>query len=80
MKKNQKQVGKPGSDHHETLCEFFTEILGLDEKNANKGARKIERAIAPVIIQRIVEYTENMKSSSSQKGDAKSNPPCKKSA
>ncbi len=43
---------------HETLRDFFVEVLGIDEKLADDGACKMEHAASREIIDRIVKYTK----------------------
>lgn len=46
----------------ETLQEFFTEVLGLDEKTSGEGARKLQQTVSAEIVERIVTYTAYVKS------------------
>ncbi|MDL2269492.1 metal-dependent transcriptional regulator [Desulfosarcina sp. OttesenSCG-928-A07] len=43
---------------HEILKDFFTKVLGVDEEEAEDNACKMEHAISPVIIDRIVRFVE----------------------
>ncbi len=42
---------------HETLRDFFVEVLGIDEKLADEGACRMEHAASREIIDRIIKYT-----------------------
>jgi DtxR family Mn-dependent transcriptional regulator len=41
---------------HETLRDFFIEVLGVDPKTADIGACKMEHAASPGIIERMIQY------------------------
>lgn len=43
---------------HETLRDFFIEVLGVDLKTADTGACKMEHAASPGIIERMIRYRE----------------------
>ncbi len=42
---------------HETLRQFFVDVLGVDQKTADEGACKMEHVASPEIIERMVQYT-----------------------
>ncbi len=46
---------------HETLRDFFIEVLGVDEQTADDGACKMEHAASPEIIDRIVLYVRYLR-------------------
>ncbi|MBM9538711.1 metal-dependent transcriptional regulator [Desulfobulbus alkaliphilus] len=46
---------------HQTLRDFFVEVLCLDEQLADEGACKIEHVISMEFIERIVRYTRYIK-------------------
>ncbi len=43
---------------HEALYDFFTHVLGIDRKEAEEGACKLEHAISPAILQRLIHFVE----------------------
>lgn len=53
---------------HETLRDFFIEVLGVDSKIADKGACKMEHAASPGIIERMVKYTRYLKDECNEHG------------
>ncbi len=46
---------------HETLRDFFIDVLGVDPKIADEGACKMEHATSANIIDRMVKYTKYLK-------------------
>jgi len=46
---------------HETLRDFFIDVLGIDAKLADKGACKMEHVASANIIDRMVKYTKYLK-------------------
>jgi DtxR family Mn-dependent transcriptional regulator len=46
---------------HETLRDFFIEVLGIDRKTADIGACKMEHAASPGIIERMILYRNFLK-------------------
>ena len=42
---------------HQTLRDFFITVLGVDPAMADEGACKMEHAVSPAIIERMVQYT-----------------------
>ena len=46
---------------HETLTEFFTRVLGLDAKTADRNACHVEHAIEPQVLDRLVAFLESVK-------------------
>lgn len=53
---------------HETLREFFIEVLGVDAEIADEGACKMEHAASPGIIDRMVAYTRYQKTECTKHG------------
>ncbi|HHB76201.1 MAG TPA: metal-dependent transcriptional regulator, partial [Desulfobulbus sp.] len=51
------EVAKDVLHRHETLRDFFIEVLGVDAETADKGACKMEHAASPEIIERMIKYT-----------------------
>jgi len=43
---------------HRTLHHFLKEILGLDEQEAQDGACRLEHAISPEILQRLISFID----------------------
>jgi DtxR family Mn-dependent transcriptional regulator len=43
---------------HKTLSEFLNKVLGLPEKQADEGACRMEHAISPGILDRLVKFVE----------------------
>lgn len=43
---------------HEILKDFFTKVLDVDEREAEDNACKMEHAVSPVIIDRLVRFVE----------------------
>ncbi len=43
---------------HQILKDFFTNVLGIDEKLANEGACKVEHSIPPPIVEKLVSFME----------------------
>lgn len=46
---------------HETLRDFFIDVLGIDAKLADEGACKMEHVASANIIDRMVKYTKYLK-------------------
>lgn len=46
---------------HETLRDFFIEVLGVDHQIADEGACRMEHAVSPAIIERMVDYTHYLR-------------------
>ncbi len=46
---------------HETLRDFFIDVLGIDAKLADEGACKMEHVASGNIINRMVKYTQYLK-------------------
>lgn len=53
---------------HETLRDFFIDVLGVDPKIADEGACKMEHAASPGIIERMVKYTRYLKDECNEHG------------
>jgi DtxR family transcriptional regulator, Mn-dependent transcriptional regulator len=43
---------------HDALKRFFTEILGVDEPEADTSACKMEHAVSPMIMDRIIRFVD----------------------
>lgn len=43
---------------HQTLKNFFIEVLGVDEQEADEAACKMEHSIPKTIVHRLVKYSE----------------------
>lgn len=43
---------------HEILKDFFTKVLDVDEREAEESACKMEHAVSPLIIDRLVRFVE----------------------
>ena len=56
-----KTVAKDVLHRHETLREFFIEVLGIDAKLADEGACRMEHVASANIIDRMVKYTQYLK-------------------
>ncbi len=56
------EVGKKVAEdvifRHNTLKNFFIEILAIDEKTAEDGACKIEHSAPPEVIQQMINFTK----------------------
>lgn len=48
---------------HKILFSFFTEILGIDSRSADKDACKIEHVISTLTLKRLVEFINFLKNS-----------------
>ena len=46
---------------HETLRRFFIDVLGVDPETADDGACKMEHVASPIIIERMVQYTNYLR-------------------
>ena len=53
---------------HETLRDFFIEVLGIDFKTADDGACKMEHMVSAGIIERMIKYTCYLKEECNQRG------------
>ncbi len=56
-----KKVAEGVLYRHETLRDFFIEVLGVDRKAAEKGACRMEHVATSNIIERMVKYTDYLK-------------------
>lgn len=56
---------------HETLRDFFIEVLGVDHQTADEGACRMEHAVSPNIIERMVNYTHYLRKVPWNRGCAK---------
>ncbi len=56
-----KEVAKDILHRHETLRDFFIEVLGIDRKIADAGACKMEHAASDNIIERMILYARYLK-------------------
>ncbi len=55
------EVAQDVYHRHETLKQFFTEVLGLEEQLAEEGACKMEHLASADLIRRVVLYTRIVK-------------------
>ncbi len=51
-------IGSEIDQRHQTLKTFLTDILRIDHNQANEDACKIEHAISPSTLERIVDFME----------------------
>ena len=56
-----KKVAEGLLHRHETLRDFFIEVLGIDRETADRGACRMEHAASPNIIKRMIIYTDYLK-------------------
>lgn len=56
-----KKIARDVLHRHETLRDFFIDVLGIDAELADKGACKMEHAASENIIDRMVKYTKYLK-------------------
>lgn len=56
---------------HETLRNFFIEVLGIDYETADEGACKIEHVVSSDIIELMIKYTCYLKEKPDQSGSGK---------
>lgn len=47
---------------HEIMFNFLTNVLGIDSKTADEDACKMEHAVSPVTLKRLVQFMEFMES------------------
>lgn len=66
-----KNVAQDVLHRHETLRDFFIEVLGIDPKTADKGACLMEHAASSNIIERMIRYTDYMKNECKRCGCSK---------
>lgn len=53
--------GDKSHNHREILCDFFIEVLGLEQRTAEEGASKMEDVVSMEIIERMAQYAWNLK-------------------
>jgi len=53
---------------HETLRDFFIEVLGIDPQTADEGACRMEHAVSPAIVERMVNYTHYLRKECKSRG------------
>ena len=56
-----KRIAQDVLHRHETLRDFFIEVLGIDRETADKGACKMEHVSSANIIERMIKYTDYLK-------------------
>ncbi|HIQ36887.1 MAG TPA: metal-dependent transcriptional regulator [Desulfocapsa sulfexigens] len=56
-----KEIARDVLHRHETLRDFFIDVLGIDAKLADEGACKMEHVASANIIDRMVKYTKYIK-------------------
>ena len=55
-----RRIGKGLDEKHEVIKRFFTNVLGVDEKAADKDACEIEHVISDETLVRLVRYLESI--------------------
>ena len=55
-----RRIGKGLDEKHEIIKRFFTNVLGVDEKAADKDACEIEHVISDETLVRLVRYLESI--------------------
>ena len=54
-----KRLAEAICSRHRTLFKFLTEVLGVDPKTANEDACKMEHAVSPMVLEKLVELVES---------------------
>jgi len=54
-----KRLAEAICSRHRTLFRFLTEVLGVDPKTADEDACKIEHAVSPMVLEKLVELVES---------------------
>ena len=54
-----KRLAEAICSRHRTLFKFLTEVLGVDPKTADEDACKIEHAVSPMVLEKLVELVES---------------------
>lgn len=57
---------------HETLRDFFIEVLGIDTETADKGACRMEHVASANIIERMIKYTNYQRAECHRRGCSRS--------
>ncbi len=52
------RVARDVLKRHNALYVFFKEVLGIDEQEAEDGACKLEHAISPAILKRLISFVD----------------------
>ncbi len=56
-----KSIAQDVLHRHETLRDFFINVLGVDAKLADEGACRMEHVVSANVIDRMVKYTKYLK-------------------
>jgi DtxR family transcriptional regulator, Mn-dependent transcriptional regulator len=64
-------IAKDVLHRHETIRDFFIEVLGIDPQTADDGACRMEHAVSPSIIERMVNYTHYLRKECKNRGCGK---------
>ncbi len=51
---------------HETLKDFFIEVLKVDPQTADEGACRMEHVVSPKIVERMIKYTRYLRLKNNQ--------------
>jgi len=54
-----KKLAEAICSRHRTLFRFLTEVLGVDPKTADEDACKMEHAVSPMVLEKLVELVES---------------------
>lgn len=54
-----KRLAEAICSRHRTLFKFLTEVLDVDPKTANEDACKMEHAVSPMVLKKLVELVES---------------------
>jgi len=54
-----KRLAEAICSRHRTLFRFLTEVLGVDPKTADEDACKMEHAVSPMVLEKLVELVES---------------------
>jgi len=54
-----KRLAEAICSRHRTLFKFLTEVLGVDPKTADEDACKMEHAVSPIVLEKLVELVES---------------------
>ncbi len=54
-----KRLAEAICSRHRTLFKFLTEVLGVDPKTADEDACKMEHAVSPMVLEKLVELVES---------------------
>jgi len=54
-----KRLAEAICSRHRTLFKFLTEVLGVNPKTADEDACKMEHAVSPMVLEKLVELVES---------------------